>query len=85
MIGESLTCTPEFWAKISTIKVAEEMNAYLTMLGRNLGISFSSGSRQTQSLCWVKERVAINASNATETEIIQPLKCILPNITCSSA
>lgn len=80
MVGEGFTCTPEFWAKISTIKIAEELSDYLT----TLDVCYSEGSRQVQSLCWVKERVATNASNATEAVVVQPLKLMLQRITCSS-
>lgn len=85
MIGDTFNCTPEFWAKISTIKIAEELNAYVTALGRELDIPFSRGSRQTQSLCWVKERVAVDASNATQAVILQPLKDSLQIVECTSS
>lgn len=74
-LGEEFNCTSDFWAKISTIKLTREVNNVTA-------VDCPRMFRKDEGVCWVKERVEANASDAIREVVLLPLQDDLQDTNC---
>lgn len=74
--GKEFQCTPAFWAKMSTRKLTRELNK--STVTDCKGMSFHD-----DVLCWIKERLDVDASDVIQDVITLPLQDQLLKINCT--